>query len=95
MAPLRQTINDSNASLTTLRDSYKDSKPTDEQQAEEKKLMDAVEAARKEQESIVAGYAANLPVIKQMIDLALLSNGLLQGRELSDFIRRSVDLLGK
>jgi molecular chaperone HtpG len=35
------------------------------------------------------------PVVKQLIDLALLSNGMLRGEQLTNFIRRSVELIGK
>lgn len=34
-------------------------------------------------------------LVKQLIDLALLSNGMLKGENLTSFIRRSVDLIGK
>ena len=52
-----------------------------------------MENSRKEQESIISAYASGVPAVKQMIDLALLGNGLLQGRELSEFINRSVKML--
>ncbi|MDE6038183.1 MAG: molecular chaperone HtpG [Duncaniella sp.] len=95
ISPLRTTVNADNEKLSALRAEIKDNKPTDEQETQEKELMASVDKARKEQETIIAHYAKELPKVKQMIDLALLGNGLLQGRELSDFIRRSVDLLGK
>ena len=41
----------------------------------------------------LADYAANVPQVRQLIDLALLGNGLLRGRQLSDFIARSVSLI--
>ncbi len=91
--PLRAAVSADNERLTAVRAEVKDNKPTPEQEAEEKKLMESVDKSRKEQDSIVTTYAAGQPAVKQMIDLALLGNGLLQGRELSDFIRRSVSLL--
>lgn len=42
---------------------------------------------------MAADYAGGVPSVKQMIDLALLGNGLLQGKELSEFIARSVRML--
>ena len=95
IAPLRASVETDNSQLSALRAEYKDGKPSDEQAAREKELMDAVETARKEQEKLVSDYAAHQPVVRQMIDLALLSNGLLQGRELKEFIKRSVEMLGK
>lgn len=46
------------------------------------------------EEGIVAVKADN-ELLKQVIDLALLANGLLKGKALSDFIRRSEDILNK
>ena len=48
---------------------------------------------RGQQNAILAEYAAGNPIIGQLIDLALLGNGLLKGEALSRFIRRSVDLI--
>ena len=93
ISPLRSAVNSDNEKLTALRAEIKDNKPTPEQDSQEKELMASVEKSRKEQETIIADYAKTLPQVKQMIDLALLGNGLLQGRELSDFIRRSVEML--
>ena len=93
VGPLRATVNSDNEKLTALRAEIKDNKPTDEQTAQEKELLAAVDKARKEQETIITDYAATQPVIKQVIDIALLGNGLLQGRDLSEFIKRSIALL--
>jgi len=93
ISPLRDAVNADNDKLTALRSEIKDNKPTPEQDAQEKELMASVDKSRKEQETIISDYAKTLPQVKQMIDLALLGNGLLQGRELSDFIRRSVEML--
>ncbi len=93
LKPLREIVETDNARLTGVRAAIKDNKPTDEQKAEETALLESVEKARKEQEKIVSEYAAKQPVVRQMIDLALLGNGLLQGKALTDFVRRSVEML--
>ena len=93
ISPLRAALNADNEKLTALRAEIKDNKPTDEQKADEKKLMDSVDTSRREQEAMAADYAGGVPSVKQMIDLALLGNGLLQGKELSEFIARSVRML--
>lgn len=49
--------------------------------------------ARAEQDKLVEAYAATQPVVRQLIDLALLQGGLLRGEALSAFVRRSVQLL--
>ncbi|MDE5750075.1 MAG: molecular chaperone HtpG, partial [Duncaniella sp.] len=93
LKPLREAVDADNKKLTDLRAAIKDNKPTDEQKAEETALMASVDKSRKEQEKLVSAFAGEHPVIRQAIDLALLSNGLLQGRELSEFVRRSFELL--
>ena len=93
MSPLRAAVDADNEKLTALRAEIKDNKPTDAQKAEEQKLMDSVESSRREQETIASDYAKGVPAVRQMIDLTLLGNGLLQGKELCEFIARSVKML--
>ncbi|WP_289758344.1 molecular chaperone HtpG [uncultured Duncaniella sp.] len=93
LAPINGTIDADNEKITVLRSEIKDNKPTDEQKAEEKQLSDNVEKNRREKEEIIARYASEKPVVKQAIDLALLANGLLRGRDLNEFINRSVKML--
>jgi len=57
--------------------------------AAEKKVSDI----RSEMESKIDAYAPSVPAVAQLVDLALLGNGLLRGEALSTFIARSVDLL--
>ncbi len=87
--PLEKKINDDNARITALRGDN----ATDKEKAEADELVKAVEGIRSEQTSVIAGYASECPVVRQLIDLALLGNGLLRGAELSRFISRSVELL--
>ena len=93
LAPINASINADNEKITALRAEIKDNKPTDEQKAEEQRLTAAVENSRKEKDDMIAHYAAEKPVVKQAIDLALLANGLLRGRDLSEFIKRSTAML--
>ncbi|WP_290385471.1 molecular chaperone HtpG, partial [uncultured Duncaniella sp.] len=93
LAPINGTIDADNEKITVLRSEIKDNKPTVEQKAEEKQLSDNVEKNRMEKEEIIARYASEKPVVKQAIDLALLANGLLRGRDLNEFINRSVKML--
>lgn len=93
LAPLNSSIDADNEKITVLRSEIKDNNPTDEQKAEEKQLSDNVEKNRKEKEELIARYASEKPVVKQAIDLALLANGLLRGRDLNEFINRSVKML--
>lgn len=86
--PMLDEIDAKNAEITRLR-SDKDSDPDKKSDALEKEVADT----RSRMDKTVADYAATQPLVKQVIDLALLGNGLLRGQSLSDFIRRSVNLL--
>ena len=92
--PLAETVEKSNSEITALRDAAgNDKQPDAEAQQKINDLEKSVAEARESQEKIVSEYAAGQPLIKQLIDLALLGNGLLRGQALSDFISRSVGLL--
>jgi molecular chaperone HtpG len=61
----------------------KDNKDTDEV----KQLELEVSELRSKQEHMISEYASKQAVVKQLIDLALLGNGLLKGEALSSFIK--------
>lgn len=73
------------------------SKKEGEETSTDKDLIQSKQAERTQlQEEInnrLHSYAAEKPIIKQVIDLALLANGLLQGANLDNFIKRSLSLL--
>lgn len=48
---------------------------------------------RKQQSDIITEYANNDNTVKQLVDIALLGNGLLKGEDLNNFLKRTVDLL--
>ncbi len=86
--PIDEAINANNAEIEKLR---KDSNAENDQRVKE--LEKTVSDDRQRQATIIADYAKTQPVVKQLIDLALLGNGLLRGSDLSAFIHRSVDLI--
>jgi molecular chaperone HtpG len=55
-----------------------------------RKELDAIEDTRK---NILEAYGNDNKTVKQLIDLALLSNNMLRGEELNTFVKRSVELL--
>lgn len=61
----------------------------DASEDEKKRINDERQSIKDAHEAIVNEYAAGNDILKQVIDLALLSNGLLKGKALSDFIARS------
>ncbi len=77
----------------SIRKAAGDKAPDAEGEQKIKELEKAVGETRERQNKIVADYAAGQPVVKQLIDLALLGNGLLRGEALNEFIKRSVSLL--
>ncbi len=93
LTPLATAINESNSKIEAVNKEVKDNKPTAEQEKQIQELMSVVEKDRKEQSELISCYAATQPVIRQLVDLALLGNGLLKGADLSAFISRSVKLL--
>ncbi len=44
-------------------------------------------------EAVLAGYAANNKLVRQLIDLALLQNNMLKGEALNNFVKRSIELI--
>lgn len=95
LTPLRSKVDELNEEITSLRTDLKEKKEEDKAEAEQKIAANEKEAGdlRKQQEDIIAAYAAKVPVVCQIIDLALLKGNMLKGEELSKFIARSVSLL--
>lgn len=64
--------------------------------AEKDELNDVekkIEAQKTEKENILNGYAAGNKVVHQLIDLALLQNNMLKGEALTNFVKRSVEMI--
>lgn len=65
--------------------------------AEDKKQLEDCNADIEKQENVRRDlwkkYSSENPVVAQLVDLALLQNGLLKGEALNSFIKRSVDLI--
>lgn len=91
--PLVEAIDSDNATISQLRKDAPEGKLSAEDEQRVKDLEKSVADHRAEQEKIIADYASTQPVVKQIIDLALLQAGLLRGESLTAFVRRSVELL--
>lgn len=81
------------AALKGLHEQIKDNKPTDEQSAKTKEYEQLMGKEREEIRKTSSDYAFGQPLVRQLIDLALLGSGLLKGKDLSEFVKRSVSLL--
>ena len=67
----------------------------DASEDEKKRINDERQAIKDAHQAVVDEYAAGNDILKQVIDLALLSNGLLKGNALSDFIARSEKVIAE
>lgn len=90
--PLADKIEVDNTEISKLREAHKAGSDAESDQ-KVKDLEKEVADSREQQEKAISDYAAGQPLVKQLIDLALLANGLLKGKDLSAFISRSVSLL--
>jgi len=89
LSPIFDDMNAKEAEIRRLRDD----KDGGDHNSEIDGLESEVGKHRDSMTSIASDYAKEQPVVHQLIDLALLGNGLLKGKPLSEFIKRSVSLL--
>ena len=96
LKPIESEIKGQEARLAALRQSQDKKKPEEISQ-EEKDDLKATEKAisdeREKKRTILSDYAKSNEIVHQLIDLALLQNGMLKGAALSAFLKRSVDLM--
>ena len=94
LKPIEQQLHDTSTKIKAIRDLNKDNKgiPDDKKPELEKEEKTASEL-RDKQQAIITKYASGQDTVKQLIDIALLGNGLLKGEALSKFLKRSVDML--
>ena len=96
LKPLEEAIASSKETISQLRSAQKDKKPEEISQEDKDKLASA---EKQEQESeqkenaVLTDFATQNSSIRQLVDLALLSNNMLKGEALSNFIKRSVELM--
>lgn len=96
LQPIRSEIKSLQAREAALRQAQGKKKPEEVTQNEKEELKNTEEELtkqRNEKNTVIADYAKNNNAIHQLIDLALLQNGLLKGAALDKFIKRSVDLI--
>ena len=96
LKPIESELKGQEARLAAIRQAQ-DKKKYDELTQEDKDTKAEAEKAVQEQkdkkEGVLAEYAKKNSVIHQLIDLALLQNGMLKGEALDKFLKRSVDLI--
>lgn len=94
VSPIEDELTVVNNEIKTIRDTDKDYKglPADKQKEVDEKEKHAHEL-REQERVFVTEWADKQDTVKQLIDIALLSNGLLKGEALNKFLRRSIDML--
>ena len=96
LKPIENEIRGLNARQAVLRQEQDKKKPeeiTQEEKDDLKKCGEDIEAEKKKKTDILAEYAKGNDKVHQLIDLALLQNGMLKGEALTNFIKRSVSLI--
>ena len=73
----------------------KEEELTAEEKAMREELSKKVVTLRDERNERLREIGGENRLVKQIIDLALLTNGMLKGKNLTDFIQRSISLIGK
>ena len=93
---IQQEMDDMEKRRNELKDKQKNKKdeeiPTVEKD-ELNELNKKWEELKARKDDTFAGYAAKDKVVHQLIDLALLQNGMLRGEALNNFVKRSIELI--
>ena len=88
------TINLQRQELQKKHESQKDEEIPASEKDELETLNKKWNDLKQHKEDILTNYAAQNKVVRQLIDLALLQNGMLKGEALNNFVKRSLDLIG-
>ncbi|MBQ1626010.1 MAG: molecular chaperone HtpG [Prevotella sp.] len=81
------------AAIRQMQDKKKYDELTQEEKDEKSNTEKAVQEQKDKKNGVLADYAKNNSIVHQLIDLALLQNGMLKGAALDAFLKRSVDLI--
>ena len=96
LTPILDELKTVNEEIERLQEAKKDKKDDEIPVADKEALKHAEEKAkelRAKESDILKTYADQTPLVRQLVDLALLSNNMLKGEALSKFIKRSVEML--
>ena len=96
LAPIDAELRGLRARLQAIEAAQQHTKPedvTEEEKNELKQVNDQIAEQNTQREAVLADYARTNQIVPQLIDLALLQNGLLRGEALNAFVKRSVDLI--
>ena len=96
LKPILAEIKGQEARLAVLHQEQGKKKPeeiTQEEKDDVHNTEKAISEEKAKRNDIISGYAKNNNIVHQLIDLALLQNGMLKGASLDAFLKRSVDMI--
>lgn len=97
LKPIEAELKGLQARLDALRQSQGKKKPEEVTKEEKDDLQNtekAINEQRDKKNKVLADYAGNNKIVHELIDLALLQNGMLKGEALDKFVKRSVEMIG-
>ena len=89
----QKPVSDEKEQLEKELKDKKDEEITQEQKDRRETLEKKIQGIKTKREDVLKKYGKNNKLVKQLIDLALLSNNMLKGEELTKFVKRSVELI--
>lgn len=96
LKPILAEIKGQEARLAILHQEQNKKKPEEITQQEKDDVHNtekAISDEKAKRNEVISGYAKNNNIVHQLIDLALLQNGMLKGASLDAFLKRSVDMI--
>ena len=95
LKPILAEIKGQEARLAVLHQEQNKKKPeiTQQEKDDVHNTEKAISDEKAKRNEIISGYAKNNNIVHQLIDLALLQNGMLKGASLDAFLKRSVDMI--
>lgn len=96
LSPIESELKGLEARLAAIRQMQDKKKPEEITQEEKDELSNtekAISTEKDKKKSVLGKYAGGNDIVRQLIDLALLQNGMLKGAALDAFLKRSVSLI--
>ena len=96
LQPIESELKGQEARLAALNQATEKKKPeeiTQEEKDDKANTQKAIDEQKEKKQSVLSGFAAKNDVVHQLIDPALLQNGLLRGEALDRFLARSISMI--
>ena len=96
LQPIESEIKGQEARLAALNQQTEGKKPEEisqEVKDDKANTQKAIDEQKDKKQNVINGFAVNNDIVHQLIDLALLQNGMLKGEALDKFLQRSVELI--